>query len=394
MNRAHHPRNSARILLKGIPFAWVLGLLPASAIAQEENRPLGAEESSRADIAIIAETQGWPVGATYLYVNAQSTFRTVATQIAERFPEDFSSAVNLASPGDTPEIYFRDEVPPSARAIAEASGLEIELIGGIGKNAQEWAAQTDRITDWVVASGCESYGITFDSVRTIEVVIGFGEALQLPEHLAENVVIYTVKGEVNRLEANVHGGTLASNPGGATFGWCVETSGGTRGLVTAAHVSTKGTYTHPVSGNTESVTRQDEYYGQHGEFEWYTTTGSEWPNWFADQANNLRRMDNVKSTWFRNDDTCVFGRSSNQRACDQIYRTSYTGNIDGNTVERMVLTDTDNTIGGDSGGGWSYSTTAHGVHSGDTNLNGAWRNRYSRAARVDNAMNVDICESP
>jgi hypothetical protein len=101
-------------------------------------------------------------------------------------------------------------------------------------------------------------------------------------------------------------------------------------------------------------------------------------------------MNGVKTFWFQGDSTCVFGMTSFERMCTTIHRTGVTSGSN----EQMVVTVDGDTLGGDSGAGWSLDTTAHGVHTGLIDLGDSVnRSIYSRASRVDNALSVDICQS-
>ena len=191
----------------------------------------------------------------------------------------------------------------------------------------------------------------------------------------------------------VHGGgdALIGTAHECTHGWCVENSSGTRGVLTAGHcVSTLSAYENPDTNTIYSTTLQAEHDGYWGDFEWHTTNGNEWPNWIADEYMNKRRMDGIKTSWSRGDATCVFGMTTFERMCTTVHRTSVHGG--GNyylvlTVDQLAQT-------GDSGAGWSLGTTAHGVHTGWITFDGSSRNVFSRASRIDNALGVDICESP
>ena len=50
----------------------------------------------------------------------------------------------------------------------------------------------------------------------------------------------------------------------------------------------------------------------------------------------------------------------------------------------------DQMIGGDSGGGWSLNNEACGVHKGSVSFDGASRDWFSKANRLDNALNVEV----
>ena len=84
--------------------------------------------------------------------------------------------------------------------------------------------------------------------------------------------------------------------------------------------------------------------------------------------------------------TCVFSRMQGTRSCDQIYSTSVSSNGAGN----LIATDDDSTVGGDSGGPWSFNTIADGIHKGDKWIWFGTRNVFSRAGNLPAALGVEV----
>lgn len=376
-------------------FSFFLAILPAEANAQEAEG-LDAWESLAMDAEIIAAKNGWSFEDTVGYLEDQATFTRLVSVITATYPDDFSSSTNLLSPSDVPEIYFKGQCPAAAKELIDAAALAVDLREGMGRNAAEWDARVVGIADWLRAEKVESFVVAFDGVSTIQVVLGNGMAVPeaLPADYATSDVAFESVPEdvVVKQDGGVHGGGEAWDGASrdCTFGWCVENSSGTRGVLTAAHCTGLDTYENPETSDAFSATFQDQHLGVWGDFEWHTTSGPEWPNWFADEFFNLRRMDSVKTTWSNGDATCVFGMTSLERMCTTIHSKA----VSVGSSNYMVVTVDGDTLGGDSGGGWSAGTEAHGVHGGLVTLDGASRSYYSRAERVNNALDVDICVSP
>ncbi len=347
------------------------------------------------DAAIIAAKNGWSTGDTVAYLEAQAAFIDLASAIAEAYPDDFSSGTNLMSPTDTPEIYFKGTVPAGAQDLVNTAVIAVEVHEDTGSNAAEWDERVEALAAWLRAEGVDSFAVAFDGVDHIEVVLGNGISVPATvpaEHLTSDIRFKSVPGAVLVKQAAVHGGGEAWNGASrtCTFGWCVENSSGTRGVLAAGHCSGLDMYENPDSSAQSTTTFQAQHDGSWGDYEWHTTNGSEWPNWFADEFLNLREMNGVKTFWFQGDSTCVFGMTSFERMCTTIHRTGVTSGSN----EQMVVTVDGDTLGGDSGAGWSLDTTAHGVHTGLIDLGDSVnRSIYSRASRVDNALSVDICQS-
>lgn len=384
------------------PFTLLLALLPTVTTAQalseedgsEEYVGLDAADALMMDAEIIAANNGWSVRDTVAYLDAQAEFSELAATIAERYPDDFSSSVNLMSPTDLPEIYFKGKVPSEAQALLDSAVIVVEVHEDTGMNAVEWEERAEVLATLLRAEGLDSFAVAFDGVDSIEVVLGNGASVPatLPaEYLTSDILFESVPDAI-LVTQGVHGGgdALLGTSHICTFGWCVENSSGVRGVLTAGHCDSVNAYENPDTSTKYAAAMQASHEGWWGDFAWHTTTGNEWPNWFADEYLNKRRMDGIKTSWSQGDATCVFGMTSFERMCTTIYRTSvYSG---GHNM--MVVTVDGDTLGGDSGGGWSLSTTAHGVHTGLIPLGGSDRSIFSRASRVDNALGVDICESP
>lgn len=83
----------------------------------------------------------------------------------------------------------------------------------------------------------------------------------------------------------------------------------------------------------------------------------------------------------------MFGRSSNKRDCSlDVSATSVSCTFNGISTQRLVRMDGDVTIGGDSGGGWSFNYKAYGSHVGDC----GGLNVFSVADLFDEALGVTV----
>lgn len=386
------PRGAVRALTV---LSLFLVIAPSKALAQEEEG-LSEQASLEMDAEIIAATNGWTFEDTMDYLVAQAAFTDLVSRIAATYPDDFSSSTNLMSPEDVPELYFKGRCPTGARDLIAEAAIAVDIYEDIGRNAAEWDARVIGLADWLQSEGVSSYVVSFDGIDSIRVVLGNGRSVpeSLPAAYATSDVHFEIELEAltTLQDSGVHGGGEAWNGTirDCTFAWCVQDSNGTRGVLTAAHCSGLDLYENPETSDQYSTSFQAQHIGSWGDFEWHTTDGPEWPNWYADNDWSLRRMDSVKTTWSNGDATCVFGMTSLDRMCTTIYDKS--ASIDGHNY--MVVTVAGDTLGGDRGAGWSSGTEAQGIHTGLTYLGGALRSYYSRAERVDNALSVDLCVSP
>jgi hypothetical protein len=200
-------------------------------------------------------------------------------------------------------------------------------------------------------------------------------------------------GGLEVLEAAVRGGSTMYEAGvrECTSSWNVEEQGtGVFGTVTAAHCDPID-FVDDITGTNPRAptTLQGTHLGTHGDFEWHTTPELETTRFWAD-SDDFRDVLSVTQNFARNDFVCVYGRTTGVRICDQVYRTD--ANI--NSKHHQVIMDEHTTDGGDSGGGWSFVNEAAGVHTGSVDFDGATRSQFSKAKRLDNALNVEVRITP
>lgn len=87
---------------------------------------------------------------------------------------------------------------------------------------------------------------------------------------------------------------------------------------------------------------------------------------------------------------CVYGRSSNVRTCTHIVEAVGVSVFDPAcpcTIGNLARTDSSSTIGGDSGGGWSFDFTAWGVHMG---IDGDGKGYFTPVQESQTALNITI----
>ena len=87
---------------------------------------------------------------------------------------------------------------------------------------------------------------------------------------------------------------------------------------------------------------------------------------------------------------CIYGRSSNNRECDEVYSDFVNAISGGTLISSLVGMTDDNTIGGDSGGPWSFGTEATGGHRGDQWIWFKYRNVFSVADLFPVALGVFV----
>lgn len=92
-----------------------------------------------------------------------------------------------------------------------------------------------------------------------------------------------------------------------------------------------------------------------------------------------------------NESVCQYGRASNDRDCSlDVQDVSQACTNSGVFNDRLVLMDGETTIGGDSGGGWSYGNRAFGSTKGRCNPSFPDNDAWSVADLYDEAIGVRV----
>ena len=182
-----------------------------------------------------------------------------------------------------------------------------------------------------------------------------------------------------------------------TSGFAVTTLGGTTGVSTAAHCSGLDQYNPPNGDPDFSITFQGQHLGIFGDVQWQTT------------------VDPRAGRVLRHRDTEIRSQDSGSRAVERHLRQQLVlrlrplvqqppvrrgvlrlreCHLGGSFISSLVGMTEDNTIGGDSGGPWSYGTEAVGGHRGDQWIWFKYRNVFSVADLFPVALGVFGADLP
>lgn len=191
-----------------------------------------------------------------------------------------------------------------------------------------------------------------------------GDALEIG---TSDLALKIVRGDGDIVEEqHSRGGNWLRDDGvrECTSGWSVSRPNGD-GIVTAAHCTGLNEFEQP--GITPyGMTFRDQERGSGGDVEYHTTTHVEYAEFYSN-ATTIRNVNGIRTTSSMDGNSvCVYGRSSNTRSCSHTVTAVGVTVIDddGFTIGNLAQTDDITTIGGDSGGGWSFGNTAWGVHHG------------------------------
>jgi hypothetical protein len=131
-------------------------------------------EARDQDASIIAAANNWTTQDVLDMMDDSETFGALVEEVADTYPLDFSSGVFASSPNSSSTLYFKGAVPSGVAALITASGLAVNTVSSTGKNHTEWEQQVEGLTDFLEGQSIDHFLVAFDSVTTVEVVIGGG----------------------------------------------------------------------------------------------------------------------------------------------------------------------------------------------------------------------------
>lgn len=367
-----------------------------SAAELEDLEALAVQKGMSLDVAI--DRYGW-----------NDNFALAVSVISGETPGAFAGAeiVNAT----TAWVAFAGRVPDAALRVVDTfrrshPGVAVEIRTDIG------------FTDVQVQSALEAVHFAIAASPTVEAVSSSfnyetGEIANivvvddtLPDSALEELragAINSLSGEglsglfggtVVTVERSIHPvlGGRASNTehlGGEALSTCTSAfgtinAGGTRGISTAGHC--------PNSQNDDgaALTYQTGHEGTHGDFQWHTGPRTKTDDFYAGNATTLevtRRDVSGVGAPVVGGTLCKNGKTT-FRYCEEVRRL----NICFSGLCNLIEMDTRSVLAGDSGGAVYNANTAYGVVYG-------WhyapvfpfdRDLYSRADRIDNALNVNI----
>jgi len=339
-----------------------------------------------ADIALLANELGISIDAAERSIDFQESFSRFAERLLQIYPNEVSRLWIDPAPAVTGHVQFVGAVPE----VTAPQG--IALTGGGVTTLDESHRRAKLASEALRQNGYANFATYFDapSGRTriqmqidenapepdraaiVKVVQDrvwrdlalSGEALVISES-AIDLAIVRKSGEIYELEHS-RGGNWVLDDGfrECTSGWSVSGPSGD-GIITAAHCVGLNEFEEPGLA-PYSMTWRDQERGD-GDAEYHTTSHIELAEFFA-TSSSIRDVNSKKFSFFMFPGTsvCVYGRSSNIRGCSHAVEATFVTVTftDGVTVSDLVRASGDTSIGGDSGGGWSWNTEAWGVHSG------------------------------
>ena len=376
---------------------------------EEGGATVSEQEAYEIDIALLAEGKGLPVQDVRRAIGFQEDFLAYAQDLEARHPGQFSRIWLEPVPARAGVIEFIGDVPSGDAP----NGVTLLGQGRISRDDHERRAEL--VADALLANDIRNFTSFFDvpsgkivvemndqtgqSDNSLIAIIAVAAIVESPELQgaarsikAEDVDVR--EGKAFETEFS-RGGENMTDGGGfeCTSGWAVEGPDGD-GIVTAAHCTGLDGLNHTPGAVTffHNTTWRDQERGQ-GDCEYHTTTGWEVPE-FSARDGQIRDVLSKKSTFWilPGQSICRYGRSSDIRVCSHnVIAKNVTATFtDGAVVSRLVMASGDSSIGGDSGGGWSWNNKAWGVHSGSNGTISV----FTPIERCETELDVDLMIHP
>lgn len=385
--------------------------LPPGVVKQSE------AEAEADDIARTAAETGLSTSAIKTASAFRAAFDTYVGELRDKYDGQIAAAFAKRIPAMEGILRFVGDVPPDVVTEISRRGWNVALSGGHGISIDEQHMR-NRVVAQALVDARYSNFVSFYDVEDDVIRVRFkvreghpqpdradvaaatqrrlsdtesplqGRAAQVLETDIE-VEIKTGNGPIVT-PAHSRGGNWLrdGNVNECTSGWSVNGSNG-NGIVTAGHCDGLEKFLQPGVTAYNMLLRAEEN-GLDGDVEYHTTSHIELAEFYA-TATSIRDTVSFEATsTMENDVICFYGRESNDRKCNHtITAESICVAPEGGPplVCKLARATNDNSELGDSGGGWSYSTRAYGVHHGfDDDGNGY----FTPIEEMEDALNVTI----
>lgn len=400
------------MLATAVPAALVAaGLLPSAAGAASapveaeapaaSARALGREAAESVDVKIAAAQTGRSVADVARDREVADRLGAVQERLAATQPDRYAGA--RLTPGGGATLYVKGAADEAVRQLVREAGVEITVVEGRAHSWVEMEDRSRRLHRAIAARGYRNIATSFDETTgALEATVTRGPGLPatardlraaLPAELRAGTRLAVQDAPVNADE-HAFGGNWVRDSGTrlCTSGFSVVSGSGVTGVTTAGHCNGIDEIEEPGVG-VMALTHRGEHRGQWGDVEWKTSSDHIEPAEFYASSSDRRQVNSIepRASLTVGEGICVYGRSSDSRNCGTtVLRTSASCTVDGIFNDRLVAMNAAVTVGGDSGGGWTFGTRAYGSHKGRCTFDGATRNVFSVADLYDEALGVTV----
>lgn len=363
-------------------------------------RAIGRAAAETADVELTARQTGRSVAEVAGDRLVAERLGAVQVRLAAERPNLYAGA--RLTPGGAATLYVKGAADELVRRVVREAGVGIAVVEGRPYSFAELEDRSLRLHRSIAARGFRDIATSFDEATgTLEATVSRRPGLPatardvraaLPAELRAGTRL-AVQDAPAGGDEHAFGGNWVRDSGTrlCTSGFSVVNGAGVTGVTTAGHCTGIDQIEEPGVG-VHALTHRAEHRGQWGDVEWKTSAHIE-PAQFYASSTDVREVNSVepRAAITVGEAICVYGRSSNSRNCStNVHRTSVSCTVNGVFNNRLVAMDAAVTIGGDSGGGWTFGTRAYGSHKGRCSFDGATRNVFSVADLYDEALGVTV----
>ena len=360
------------------------------------------------DISLLTRELGASTEEIQESLAFQEQFEELFTNLIENYPNQISRVWLEPAPAQQAYLEFVGEAPEVN------TSLNVDIFSGGEFSFLEQNERVSYLNDLLKANNYANFVIFYDhktglikleikverhslapTLEELDWILSNPNVLDADEEsvfrqLSVREIDYEVvvgPGEIYELDHSRGGNWLQDDDNReCTSGWAVTGPNGDC-IVTAAHCRGLNQFEETPSIVYSMTWRSQEY--DRGDAEYHTTVHIEPAEYWA-TATNLRDVTGIKKTFFMFPGrfVCEYGRSSNTRTCIHLVISNFviTTYSNGDTIRNLVRVSGDNSIGGDSGGPWSWGTVAWGVHSASNEVTSV----FTPVQRVQKELDVTI----
>ena len=338
-------------------------------------------EAADADTRRVAESMGWSFERAQQHRANADAVRRVAQIVAAERPDVFVGSMVFDDPKQPPQLLIKGPADDFVQAAVDTETLPIDIADNQPFSLQELKDRRDRVVDQLRALGYDEMaaGVGLQHRGAINVEVRRKPGLptdaaalhpSLPADLRDYTTVNLVDEPVVELDTafgglRVRDGTVDE----CTSGWSIASvSGGTqtpRGVTTAGHCGGIDGIRH--GSTTHSFPFEEQHRGIFGDMEWHSTNVTVTADFQATPTTIRTAHDWVEVNGYSvGEFVCFYSAVQADRDCSlQVEDTSTFCLIGSTGTWSLVRMDGNFPIGGDSGGGWSWGTTAYGLHTGN-----------------------------
>jgi hypothetical protein len=350
------------------------------------------------DAGQIAKSEGLGVDEAVSRLRAQQRMDEILGKAEDLYPE----LVGIRWMDGRVVAQFKGRAPDAALELLRTARAEVgyELVRYSA--AELGQLQTDLgkvltgmgVTDFAVALDPTGQRIIASVSTTSEARSPDGAAISkqsiaaaLPSNLAGANVDIQLADQPIAQPTTTYGGTDARI---GTFLQCTNgftvVSNTITGVATDSHCGTSLSYRDWVTGITHTMSYVNGHIGTWGDMAWFTTSGNEVDDFYADEVGNRRDVTATETTIVYGSDFVWFGRATNNNYSSWVRYPS----VDTSGPKKLACLDGGPPIPGDSGGPVYITTKAGGFIWGWIDIDGAHRLCFSQARYIDDALVVTI----